>query len=324
MRPWIAHRFAVISEILERPWFRVLFVIWLLSGVWDLAISQWIPEKYSQHLPKMYQMVAMTAGLLPWQVWLFAGVAIVAAAAIESAARHRAKLQSVGLAANSGAAKDQDPEAVFGDGIKPEWKIAALIVIVLAVGYGLAYYLSTLQESGKVTSSASFKSRIPRHAFVHKPAEPKSAPPPVVAAPAPPPKPPPPPWVTQSEIDEQRKAGHGLINYSPEELLKSWKQGSNIGAYFNKWIKIDYAFTSLLTETIDNRKYYVVKMNVAYGAYVLAYFEPNKWEDRIILLRPNDKVKAFCRFVGVDRKGELIMNYYFDDALIGYDCELLP
>jgi hypothetical protein len=125
MRPWIAHRFAVISEILERPWFRVVLVIWAVSGAWDLAISQWIPEKYSQHLPKMYQMVAMTADLLPWQVWLFSGMAAVAAAAIEAAARHRAKLQSAGLATSSEEAKDDKGKEA---GIKPEWKIAALMV----------------------------------------------------------------------------------------------------------------------------------------------------------------------------------------------------
>jgi hypothetical protein len=49
-----------------------------------LALSQWIPEEYAKHLPKVYQVVAMTTGLVSWEIWLLVGAAIVVAGAIES------------------------------------------------------------------------------------------------------------------------------------------------------------------------------------------------------------------------------------------------
>lgn len=92
-----------------------------------------------------------------------------------------------------------------------------------------------------------------------------------------PPKPPP-PWVSQEEIDAQRKLGRSLLNYSPEELLAIWSRGGNIGAYLNKWIKIDYPFpdNGLTVETIDKQQYDVVKMNIAFSFIskaLSAYFD---------------------------------------------------
>jgi hypothetical protein len=80
-------RLVFLPAIGKNPWVRILLVLWALSGVYDLALSQWIPEEYAKRLPKIYRMVAMTAGLASWQVWLLVGATITVGAAIEYAFR---------------------------------------------------------------------------------------------------------------------------------------------------------------------------------------------------------------------------------------------
>jgi hypothetical protein len=65
--------------------------------LWDLVLSEWIPEEYGKHLPRAYQVVAMTAGLASWQVWLLIGAAIVVFAAIEYAYRRTNAAKSPAL-----------------------------------------------------------------------------------------------------------------------------------------------------------------------------------------------------------------------------------
>ena len=80
-------RLVFLQAIGKSPWVRILLVLWALSGVYDLALSQWIPEEYAKRLPKIYRVVAMTAGLASWQVWLLVGAVITVGAAIEYAFR---------------------------------------------------------------------------------------------------------------------------------------------------------------------------------------------------------------------------------------------
>jgi hypothetical protein len=175
----------------------------------------------------------------------------------------------------------------------------------------------------------NFKSQIPRHAFVHKPAEPKP-PPPVVAAPTPP-KPPPPPWVTQSEIEEQRKAGHTLLTRSPEELLGLWASSQSVGIYLGKWVKIDYPISSIPTpEKIEKKEYYVVKMEIhsdilSSRGSISAYFEPKKWEARLLELRLRDHLKAICQFIRIDRSEamRLLSITIYSDNIVAYNCDFL-
>ena len=79
----------VLREVKNRGWFRVLIFLWLASGAWDLALSQWIPEETSKKLPKVYQVVAMTTGLLSFQVWVLVGFVILVVGALEYASRNR-------------------------------------------------------------------------------------------------------------------------------------------------------------------------------------------------------------------------------------------
>ena len=56
------------------------------------------PEDYAKRLPKIYRVVAMTAGLASWQAWLLVGAVIVVCVAIEYAFR-KAGLATVGVSA---------------------------------------------------------------------------------------------------------------------------------------------------------------------------------------------------------------------------------
>jgi hypothetical protein len=146
-----------------------------------------------------------------------------------------------------------------------------------------------------------------------------------IATPKPPP--PPPPWVSQDEIDQQRKLGRTLLVYSPQEFAALSVAGQNLHVYENKWVKIDYPITRLpAIEPIDKKEYYVVYVQVETGGYsavnryMAVYFDPKKWADQLLNVRSGTKLKALCQFMGFERR--LLNNFNFDIQL-GYNCELL-
>jgi len=128
------------------------------------------------------------------------------------------------------------------------------------------------------------------------------------------------PWVSSEEIEKEQKAGRALINYSPSEILEMWSGGRDVNAYVNKWIKINYLFGTLTFDTLDKKQYYMVRMSTP-REYVSAYFDQKKWEQRLVLLRPKDRVQAYCLFRTISNfeyaKG------YFVGNLIASDCDLL-
>ena len=64
----IRERLEIFRDIAGRSWFRALGLLWFFVGAWDLILSQFVPEQYSRTLPKLYQVVGMTAdiSLLGW------------------------------------------------------------------------------------------------------------------------------------------------------------------------------------------------------------------------------------------------------------------
>jgi hypothetical protein len=87
MQKVISKRFEFLRGLSKHLLFRIAMAIWAGSGIWDLALSEWIPEETAKHLPKVYQVVAMTLGIISWQLWIMAGVIIAALSAIEYAYR---------------------------------------------------------------------------------------------------------------------------------------------------------------------------------------------------------------------------------------------
>jgi hypothetical protein len=83
MQKVLSKRFEFLRGLSKHLAFRIAMAIWAGSGIWDLALSEWIPEETAKHLPKVYQVVAMTLGIVSWQLWIMAGVIIAALSAIE-------------------------------------------------------------------------------------------------------------------------------------------------------------------------------------------------------------------------------------------------
>jgi hypothetical protein len=57
---------------------------WAVLGALDLTLSQVVPKKYSEKVPKLYEVVEMTTGWLPWHFWAISGAVLVALAALEA------------------------------------------------------------------------------------------------------------------------------------------------------------------------------------------------------------------------------------------------
>jgi hypothetical protein len=87
MSQWLLRRLGLLKELSRQPFVRILLLLWAGSGAWDLALSEWIPEEYAKHLPRVYQVVALMTGLISWQLWTIMGFAIVAFACLEYGVR---------------------------------------------------------------------------------------------------------------------------------------------------------------------------------------------------------------------------------------------
>lgn len=178
----------------------------------------------------------------------------------------------------------------------------------------------------------SFK-HIPRRiAFVHKPAEPKPAPVVVTSAPAPAPatKPPVPSWVTQDEIEAQRKLGRTLLIYSADELIRMEASDQNIGLFLNKWVKINYKVAAAPFPLTEQKKEFdVVEMTevpsrvMSVLSGIAAYFDPKKWGDKLINLREGDYLMAVCQLQSIDRGKPTGIYGIRRDVMVAVNCELL-
>lgn len=110
---FVGSRLRVLRDISEWWWVRVLLGVWALSGIWDLALAEWIPEDTARKLPRVYQVIAMTTGLLSWQLWLLLGALIVIVALVEHSYRLRRATRLVGRPepwpATEDTLKESDP-----------------------------------------------------------------------------------------------------------------------------------------------------------------------------------------------------------------------
>jgi hypothetical protein len=137
------------------------------------------------------------------------------------------------------------------------------------------------------------------------------------------------PWVTQDEIDAQQKIGRTLLIYSPEEIVHMWVTQENMTAFLEKWIKIDYPTAGIpVIETKQKKDFFVVRMNVNANSLldegrISAYFDPKKWGEQLLRLRPGERLRAICQFEYV--QSTMVMPAYHIqlDDLLAYNCDLL-
>jgi hypothetical protein len=121
-------RLQFLADLSKQPLVRLLLLLWAASGIWDLALSEWIPEEYSKKLPRVYQALAMTTGLLPWQIWIVAGAMIFALACLEYVYRRAAAPQTLPRTASHPMVQFNYAIALSADGntiIDPAYVVSA-------------------------------------------------------------------------------------------------------------------------------------------------------------------------------------------------------
>ncbi len=80
-------RWGVVAGMCRRPWVRVALIIWAFFGAYDIFVSQFLSSGTAEKFPRLYDLVVMTSGFLPWWGWLLVLAAIFVAASIEYAHR---------------------------------------------------------------------------------------------------------------------------------------------------------------------------------------------------------------------------------------------
>jgi hypothetical protein len=132
------------------------------------------------------------------------------------------------------------------------------------------------------------------------------------------------PWVTNEDIEAQRKLGRMLLVYSPQEFAALYARGQSLKVYEKNWLKVDYPIARLpIIETIDKKDYYVVYATLATivqpTTFAAAYFDPEKWGDQLLKVRIGGQLRAICQYMGFDQK---ITATSYAEVLLGYNCEL--
>jgi hypothetical protein len=91
MRSAVKQRLDLAKDMLERPWFRGVLLLWGAIGIWDTALSQLVPDKISKDAPRVYQiaiwLLNMTGGWLPFWGWLLIGASLLVVGTLEFAFR---------------------------------------------------------------------------------------------------------------------------------------------------------------------------------------------------------------------------------------------
>lgn len=78
----------------ERIWVKSLLFIWSLAAIYDLLLSQFIPEELSKKAPKAWEVAEMTGHILPFWGWLLILAIIIIVALLEQVIRAQKVLPS--------------------------------------------------------------------------------------------------------------------------------------------------------------------------------------------------------------------------------------
>ena len=117
------------------------------------------------------------------------------------------------------------------------------------------------------------------------------------------------PWVTDEEIERERKEGRILIPESPEELvgINMVYGKEKISAYVNKWVKISYKFSGVERINGSDKKYYLrVQLSSTIGIYLA--LEERKWEAKILTMRVGETINTICQLYMVDGTNLMAIN----------------
>lgn len=91
------NQYLLYSRIIqEKLWFKIAIYFWCIVSIYDQLLSQFIPEKISQHAPKAWEVTIMMGNLLPFWGWLLILAAILVFASFEFGIRqiHQQKVNN--------------------------------------------------------------------------------------------------------------------------------------------------------------------------------------------------------------------------------------
>ena len=80
-------RLGMARLILRYLWVKIGLGLWGIIGVYDLLLSQIIPDEVGKRFPRVRHVMSMTSGWLPWWAWLLGFAVIAVAASFEYAFR---------------------------------------------------------------------------------------------------------------------------------------------------------------------------------------------------------------------------------------------
>jgi hypothetical protein len=78
---------ALFRELQNRPVTKALLFFWPVAAIYDLLLSQFIPEHFARKFPKAWEVALMTGNLLSWWGWLLVLAGILVIASFEYAIR---------------------------------------------------------------------------------------------------------------------------------------------------------------------------------------------------------------------------------------------
>jgi hypothetical protein len=182
--------------------------------------------------------------------------------------------------------------------LRTSFRVPLVVVGLIAAGSSL---------SGFVITNALLQSRAS--------SELPQAPPPAKAS-----------WVTDDEIEQQKKLGHPLLALSPVELLSIYERNGSdaVETYRDQWVKINYPVASLGKQTFGKTTYDVVKATAhfqsAFPGEIVAYFNEQQWDAQLSRHLPKDQIVAFCQFKGI--QSEAVLKNIDRLWFYGMGCEL--
>jgi hypothetical protein len=311
----IQERANAFWDILDRPIPKLLLWAWSAIASWDTFVSQFIPEEISKKFPKVHQVIVMTSGWVSLQWWLVIGAALVALISLEWGARHKWKLELATGNIQSPAENTRPLLVIF-------WlSVAAFAIVILSLDAahwrpGLISKSTPLPPSSSGVPTASPASMA------------TPTPVPAQAAPGPSPAPKPsPPWVPSDQLDKQLKLGRKMLIYSPQELFAMYVAGQNLNVFVNRWFRIAGPTATVpIIEKIQSKDYYRVDINLDTLNYrergvVSAYYDPKKYGDALVNIRPGEGIQSICQFSDLTRKVLNASYATYFTTIVAYNCE---
>lgn len=80
-------RLDILRGALNRPFVKYLIAVWAMLSAWDLFVVQFLSPEVVKDMPRMYDFLKSTTGLLSWGEWIFVGVVILLGVVVEYAYR---------------------------------------------------------------------------------------------------------------------------------------------------------------------------------------------------------------------------------------------